>query len=332
MKTVGMVVFVAVFSLLVRIDGAAAQGLKTVYIGLVSITPSNGPILAAVDGGYFRKHGLDARPLVMAGSSTALSAMLSGDVGFINVAGSGLINAYLGGRDAVMIAGLVDFAPYDLIVAKGINSIEDLRGKKVGIARFGGSADFLARYGLEKNGLKPGKDVTILQTGGNAERLTAVSQGAIQATLLEQGFAYKAKKAGFRSLLDYSTIGLDYQHSGIATTRSLIAKNPTLTSEFLKALIEGIHRYKTDRAFGMKVLERHLRISDRNTIAATYDYYAPKIGTVPYVNLKGMKFLLDIIAESNPKAKNVKPEDIGNNALLKEIEASGFLKQVAAER
>jgi NitT/TauT family transport system substrate-binding protein len=332
MKPVGVVVFVAVLSLLLPIDRVAAQGLKTVYIGLVSITPSNGPVLAAVDGGYFKKHGLDGRPLVMSGSSTALAAMLSGDVGFINVAGSGLINAYLGGRDAVMIAGLVNFAPYDLIVAKGINSIEDLRGKKVGIARFGGSADFLARYGLEKHGIKPGKDVTILQTGGNAERLAAVSQGAIQATLLEQGFAYQAKKSGFRSLLDYSTIGLDYQHSGLATTKSFIAKNRELTNDFLKALVEGTHRYKSDRAFGMKVLERHLRISDSDTIAATYDYYAPKLGSIPYVNLKGIKFLLDTTAESNPRAKSVKPEEIGDNGLLKEIEASGFLKQISAER
>ena len=332
MKKVGIVAFVAVLSLLLRIDGATAQGLRTVYIGLVSITPSNGPVLAAVDGGYFKKHGLDAKALVMSGSSTALAAMLSGDVGFINVAGSGLINAYLGGRDAVMIAGLVNFAPYDLIVAKGINSIEDLRGKKVGIARFGGSADFLARYGLEKNGIKPGKDVTILQTGGNAERLAAVSQGAIQATLLEQGFAYQAKKSGFRSLLDFATIGLDYQHSGLATTKSFIAKNRDLSNNFLKALVEGTHRYKSDRAFGLKVLEKHMRISDSDTLAATYDYYTPKLGSIPYVNLKGIKFLLDVTAESNPKAKNVRPEDIGDNALLKEIEASGFLKQVSAER
>ena len=329
MKTFALIALVTIFSWVASIEPAAAQGLKTVYIGLVSVTPSNGPVLAGVDGSYFKKYGIDAKPLVMSGSSTALAAMLSGDVGVILVAGSGLINAYLGGRDAVMIAGLVNFAPYDLIVAKGINSIEDLRGKKVGIARFGGSADFLARYGLEKNGIKPGKDVTILQTGGNAERLAAVSQGAIQATLLEQGFAYQAKKAGFRSLLDYATIGLDYQHSGLATTRSFMAKNHDTITNFLKALIEGIHRYKTDRSFGMKVLERHLRITDADTIAATYDYYAPKIGTVPYVNLKGMKFLLDITAESNPKARSVKPEDIGDNTPLK---ASGFLKQISAER
>lgn len=230
------------------------------------------------------------------------------------------------------LAGLVNFAPYDLIVAKGINTIEDLRGKKVGIARFGGSADFLARYGLEKHGIKPGKDVTILQTGGNAERLSAVSQGAIQATLLEQGFAYQAKKAGFRSLLDFSTIGLDYQHSGIATTKSFIAKNRDLVTGFLKALIEATHRYKNDRAFGIKVLEKHLRISDADTLSTAYDYYAPKISAIPYVNLKGIKFLLDTTAESNPKARAVRPEDIGDNTLLREIQGSGFLKQLATDR
>lgn len=332
MKRLLLVSLVVICSSLAGIVPAAPQTSKPVYVGLVSITPSNGPVLAGVDGGYFKKRGLDVRPLVMSGSSTALAAMLSGDVGLIAVAGSGLINAYLGGRDAVMVAGLVNFAPYELIVAKGINSIEDLRGKKVGIARFGGSADFLARYGFEKQGLKPGKDVTILQVGGNAERFAAVSQGAIQATLLEQGFAYEAKKAGFRALLDYSTIGLDYQHSGLATTRTFMAKNRDMIHNFSEALVEAIHRYKTDRAFGMKVLERHLRISDAATIAATYDYYAPKIGTVPYVNLKGMKFLLDTIAESNPKAKSVKPEDIVENAPLKEIEASGFLKQISAAK
>src|SRR3990172_7539416 len=168
---------------------ALSQNYPVIYVGLVSITPSNVAVLAGADGGYYRKHGLDVRPLILAGSSTALAAMLSGEVSLISIAGSGLINAHLAGRDAVMIAGMVNFAPYDLIVAKEIRRIEDLRGKKVGIARFGGSADFLARWGLEKNGLKPGKDVTILQTGGNPERLAAVSPGAIKTSLLEQGVA-----------------------------------------------------------------------------------------------------------------------------------------------
>ena len=183
---------------------------------------------------------------------------------------------------------------------------------------------------MEKNGLKPGKDVTILQTGGNAERLAAVAQGAIQGTLLEQAFAHLAKKAGYRSILDYSTIGLDYQHNGIGTTKSYIAKNRDLLIRFMRALVEGIHRFKTDRAFGLKVMERHLRVSDADVIQTAYDYYAPKIATVPYTNLKGMKFLLDTIAESNPKAKTVKPEEMIENSMLQEIEASGFVKQLAA--
>lgn len=326
------VLMVFCLSLLLHPRSASSQSYPTIYVGLVSITPSNASVLAGTDGGYFKKHGLDVKPLVLAGSSTALAAMLSGEVSLISIAGSGLINAHLAGRDAVMAAGMVNFAPYDLIVAKGIKRIEDLKGKRLGIARFGGSADFLARWGLEKNGLKPGRDVTILQTGGNPERLAAVSQGVIQATLLEQAFAHQAKKAGFRSLLDYSTIGLDYQHSGIGTTKSFIEKNPDLMSRFFKGLIEGIHRLRNDRAFGQKVLERHLRVSDSDVIQTAYDYYVPKVDPIPYVNVKGMKFLLDTIAETNPKAKRAKPQDIVNNSLLKEIEASGFLKQITSGR
>ncbi len=327
-------ILAAIFFLsLIQIPSVASpQTYPTIYVGLVSVTPTNAPVLAAVDGGYFRKYGLDVKPLVMSGSSTALAAMLSGEVNLITIAGSGVINAHLAGRDAVMIAGTVNFAPYELVVAKEIQRIEDLKGKRVGIARFGGSADFLARWGLEKNGLRPGKDVIVLQTGGNPERLAAVSQGVIQATLLEQSFAYQAKKMGLRSLLDYSTIGLDYQHSGIGTTRSFVTKNRDLVSHFLKAMIEGIYRLKNDQAFAFKVIERHLRVTDKDTIRAAYDANVPPLPLPPFVNLKGMKFLIDTLIETNPKAKNLKPEQVGDNALLQEIEGSGFLKQISSGR
>jgi NitT/TauT family transport system substrate-binding protein len=314
------------FSLIVGLTPVSAQSAPTIYVGLVSVTPTNTPVLSAVEGGYFRKYGLDVKPLVMSGSSTALAALLSEEMSFITIAGSGVINAHLAGRDAVMISGTVNYAPYEMVVSKEIHTVEDLKGKKLGIARFGGSADFLARWALEKHGLAPGKDVVILQTGGNPERLAAVSQGAIQATLLEQSFAYRAKKAGLHTLIDYSTIGLDYQHSGIGTTKSFVEKHHELTTNFLKALIEGIHRMKTDRDFAMKVIEHHLRTNDPETLKIAYEYNVPTVPDVPYVNLKGIKFLLDYIGETNPKAKTAKPEDIGDNAPLKEIEASGFLK------
>lgn len=309
---------------------AFAQTSPTIYVGLVSITPTNAPVLAGVDGGFFKKYGLDVKPLVMSGSSTAIASMLSGEMSFITIAGSGIINAHLAGSDAVMIAGTVNYAPYELVVSKEIKRIEDLTGKKLGIARFGGSADFLARWALERYGLKPGKDVVILQSGGNPERLAAVEQGAIQATLLEQSFAYRAHKDGFKTILDYSTVGLDYQHSGIGATKSYIEKNHDLTIRFLKGMIEGIHRMKRDRAFGTKVIERHLRVKDPETLRIAYDYNVPTLPNVPYVNLKGMKFLLDTIAESNPKADKVKPEDVGDNGAVREIESSGFIKQIEA--
>jgi len=309
-----------------------AQSSPTIYVGLVSITPTNAPVLAGVDGGYFKKYGLDVKPLVMSGSSTAIASMLSSEMSFITIAGSGIINAHLAGRDAVMIAGTVNYAPYELVVSKEIKTIEDLKGKKLGIARFGGSADFLARWALEKHGLKPGKDVVILQTGGNPERLAAVQQGAIQATLLEQSFAYRAHKEGLKTILDYSTVGLDYQHSGIGATKSYVEKNHDLTIRFLKGMIEGIHRMKKDRPFGIKVIERHLRVNDPETLRIAYDYNVPTLPNLPYVNLKGMKFLLDTIVESNPKAAKVKPEDVGDNGLVREIESSAFIKQIEAAR
>jgi hypothetical protein len=96
----------------------------------------------------------------------------------------------------------------------------------------------------------------------------------------------------------------------------------------LKGFVEGIHRMKTDRAFAMQVIQRHLRTKDPEALKVAYDYNVPTVPDVPYVNLKGIKFLLDYIAESKPKAAKLKPEDIGDNALLKELEASGFMKKI----
>jgi NitT/TauT family transport system substrate-binding protein len=330
MLQVRSLLIITFLAVLIPAADLTAQTVPTIYVGLVSISPANAPMLATVDGGYFRKYGLDVKPLVMSGSSTAIAALLSGNVSFITIAGSGVINAHLSGSDAIMIAGTMNFPPYELVVSRDIKKIEDLKGKRIGIARFGGSADFLARWALEENGLKPGKDVVILQTGGNPERLAAVTQGAIDGTLLEQAFAYQARKQGLKTLIDYSKTGLDYQHQGIGTTKSYVTKNRDLTIRFLKAMIEGIHRMKSDRPFALKVIERHLRTSDPETLQIAYEYNVQPTPSVPFTTLKGLKFLLDTIAESNPKARNVKPEDIGDISLLHDIEQSGFVKQIEA--
>jgi ABC-type nitrate/sulfonate/bicarbonate transport system substrate-binding protein len=122
----GIVAFITTLVILLSngIPLAWAQTSPTIYVGLVSITPTNAPVLAGVDGDYFKKYGLDVKPLVMSGSSTAISAMLSGEVSFITIAGSGIINAYLAGRDAAMIAGTVNYAPYELVVSKDIKKME----------------------------------------------------------------------------------------------------------------------------------------------------------------------------------------------------------------
>src|ERR1044071_3632095 len=127
MPFVSAIVFVAVF---VGVPCRYAQ-TSPIYVGLVSVTPTNTPILSAVEGGYFKKYGLDVKPLVMSGSSTALAALLSGEMSFITIAGSGVINAHIAGGDAVMIAGTVNYAPYELVVGQeNHNKLKKQKKKK----------------------------------------------------------------------------------------------------------------------------------------------------------------------------------------------------------
>jgi ABC-type nitrate/sulfonate/bicarbonate transport system substrate-binding protein len=157
MNPIRFLVATLFFSFISCLGPASAQTAPTIYVGVVSVTPTNTPVLSAVEGGYFKKYGLDVKPLVMSGSSTALAALLSEEMSFITIAGSGVINAHLAGRDAVMIAGTVNYAPYEMVVSKDIKTVEDLKGKKLGIARFGGSTDFWPAGDWRSTASRPGR-------------------------------------------------------------------------------------------------------------------------------------------------------------------------------
>ena len=280
----------------------------------------------------FEKHGLEVELIYVAGSSRVVQAMLAKDIPISEIAIPAVIQANLAGADLVMLAGPNHKPGQKLMVKPEIKRREDLKGKKIGITRFGTSDDFLLRYVLGQWNLQPDRDVALIQMGGSQETLAGIASRAVDGGMLSSPLHLQAAKLGYRLLADLSAIGVDYQGAGVVTTRSYVRESPDVVRRYLRAYVEGLHRFKTDKNFAVKVIGKYSRITDPEALEETYQHYAVKVmPRVPYPTIKGIQMVLDEIGARTPKAKSSSPESFIDVSYLKELEQSGFIKKLYGE-
>jgi LysM repeat protein len=197
------------------------------------------------------------------------------------------------------------------------------------VSRFGSSSDFATRYALDKFGLTPEKDVTILEIGSQPARFTALETGKVQAAMVAIPLTRKAKGLGFHALADLQMLGLEYQHTALATTQSLIRARPDLVRNVMKAYVEGIHYYKTRRAGSLGILARHLNTPGIEVLTEVYENLGLNLTPrKPYPTLRGIEIMLRELAARDPKAKGAKPEDFVDLTFIKELDNSGFIDRL----
>ncbi|MEK7378511.1 MAG: ABC transporter substrate-binding protein, partial [Candidatus Binatota bacterium] len=187
---------------------------------------------------------------------------------------------------------------------------------------------------LSKIGLNPLKDVTIVQVGTTPDRLTALEARRVQATVLVPPTTFQAQKKGFYLMADVATLGLAYQHQGIATTRRFIRERPDIVRNFVRSYIEAVHRMKTDRQGGIKTLAKYLRLEDKEVLEKTYDNSISdnKLPPKQYPTLEGLKTILDQLAQKDPKAKAAKPQDFVDSRFIEEFDKAGFIDGLYGRR
>jgi len=314
-----LVVFAA---LIVKAD-AFAQ-LAKLNVGYVGVTSDNAAAFIARDTGIYARNGLDVQLIYFNSGSTAVTALITGDTPISQTAGPGVINATMNGADAVMIAGGNVTLDYWMLSRPEIKTPEQLKGGAVAISRFGSASDFIVRYALQRLGLTPVKDVAILQVGSLTERLAAMETKRVQATVLAPPAMYQAQKRGFNILADIAALGLPYQATGVATTRKFIRERTDVVRRYIKAHIEAVHRFKTDRETSMKVLAKSLALSE--LLDRTYDgaIAEHKLPAKQYPTLEGLKTIL----ASEPKAKGSKAEDFVDLRFITELDDSGYIDKL----
>jgi ABC-type nitrate/sulfonate/bicarbonate transport system substrate-binding protein len=307
---------------------SSARAKDRLAIGYSSASGVFAGLWVAQEGRLFEKYDIESRLVLIASGSLMVQAMLGGDLPVAGAAGSAAVDASLGGADVVMFGSMVKVPAFYIMALPEIKTIDDLRGKSVGVTRFGSSTDFTMRYILRKQGLDPGRDVTLIQTGDLFAAAAMLRTRAIVAAPFSSPANLRAEEAGAKVLMNMGKAGVYFPHDAFMARRSFINTNEDLTRRFLKAYGEGVYRLFTDRELSRRAIANYGRAIDAKTNDAVYQYAVDYVDKIPYNTREGVQEVLNQIAPRNPKAKTAKPEEFYDDRFVKELDSQGFYKQL----
>lgn len=303
--------------------------LERLRVGGGSASTTQMSLWLAKEGNFFEKNGLAVEAISIPGSSLALQAMLSGELPIIQLGGAASIQANLAGADTVIIATIVKKFLFWVYAIPGIHRMEDLKGKVFGVTRFGTLSDLASRLALRAHGVEPDRDVTMIQTGGPAEGISAMAAGKVAAASLTPPGTLQARKLKFRLLFDMTKLDAEYHINGVVTTRKFLRSNEDTVRRFLRGYIEGAARAQKDKNFAFKVMGKYFRTDDKEMLEESYETtLRNNFSLPPYPSLPGVVSLLQELEKQNPKAKTAKAEDFIDARLVRELDQSGFVKAV----
>jgi ABC-type nitrate/sulfonate/bicarbonate transport system substrate-binding protein len=291
------------------------------------------PLWIAKEQGIFRKYNLEPQ-LIYIIAGRAMQSMIAGDIQFGLLGASHVVNAVTAGADMTMLLGMEDKLNYFLNVRPGIKSPEELKGKKVGIGTPSGSLAMATYVGLEHIGLVPRRDrITLLNTGSTPERMSSLFAGGIDAAFFNPEVEKMVVDQGFPVLFDLGKANVPYQASGLVTSRKYLRANPLIVENLAKAVIEGAAfvQNPVNKKTVVDSIARNLRLDRPDRLERAYGSIAETIPRRPCPSMAGIASVLKLMAQHgiNPKAAELKPEDIGDLSLCKKLDGAGFFDRLA---
>ncbi len=312
---------VTIVVLLLCVVQNTATAADKIRVAFSAVAPTQGVLWVADVGGLLSKNGLIAEIIY---TRAAIETLIAGEVEFGQMTGSLMFSARLQGADPVMLAGVQDILNDRLVVRPNINSVEDLKGKRVGVFRFGSAShlrllNVLPRYGLGD------RDVTFLQVGDTPERLIALHGGSIDATLISPPDHFQALRAGMKILLNLRDLNVPYQGTGLVTTQRLLARNRDLARRFLKAFVEAIYMVRTNPTVSKRALAKYRQTKEEKQLEDAYQTLREIVKPKPYPSVEGFKTIIKDASDQTPAAKTANPKDFIDTSLLEELDRAGFI-------
>lgn len=330
MRTYAWLLSAMALSLFSPAPRAAAQApLEKIRLAYSAIGGSQATFWIPYEAGIFRRHGLDVELVYVAGGGRAGQVVQSGEVPIGVFTGGAVINANLAGGDLAVIASSMNVMTFSVMARPEIKRPEDLKGKKIGISRFGSSTDFGLRYVEEKWPVKRQRDFAVIQVGGVTDVYNALRAGALDAAVVNAELAILARRDGFRELADIAKMGIHFPTSSVITTRSFIKRNENTVRKFVRGFVEGVHFAKTQRGPAIKIMRKYLRSSDAAMFDELYEMYIVRnIPRIPRPSPESLKTVMDQMVETDPRVANLKPEQFIDARFFQELDKEGFIQKL----
>jgi NitT/TauT family transport system substrate-binding protein len=305
-----------------------AYGQEKIRVGQGAIGLQSGLMYIAQDRGLFAKYGLVSEIVYIPGGSTNVQVLVSGSLDLSQLSGAPGVAANLEGADLVYFLGLLDKLNYQLVTRPEIKNVEQLKGKKFGVSRFGSSADFGMRALLKRLGVDPVKEATILQIGDEPARVAAIKSANIDGTVVNAPFGSEAERLNLNVIADSVKMDIPFFNTGLLGSKKHMDKQDGKVLNFLRAYLEAIKVMKTEKEYSIKAFAKFTRLQNLKAIQEGYDYFNNQLQPVPFPSLEAMQAVVAQIAETNPKARNVDARNYVNDRYLKRLEEEGFVKKL----
>ncbi len=297
-------------------------------IAWAGASPANSPTWVIQEKKLLQKQGVEPEIISISASPIAVQALMAGEVDVILVSVTTLTASRLAGADTIYILGMVPTFVDHIISLSNITAVDQLKGKMGGVNRLGSVSDMGLRLALRKLGVDPEKDTKIVTAGGNPERFAALQKGIVQYTIMPEPFVSQAEKLGFRNLFNIGSLKIPFWWNGALSRESLIKAKRPLFLKYTRAMIEAIHFLKTEKEGAKALFRKYLGISDPDGLERAYRDYTAVFPDAPYPTPEGVKTMLEDMAPTNPKAATADPKSFVDMSLVRDVEASGFIKQL----
>jgi len=309
------------------VDADAAEKINASY---GAISGSMAPIWVAKEARLFDKQGLDLNLVYIPGGPRSIMSLIGNSIQFVNHSGMPALEAYQRGADTVMIASSMNQLEHAVMAEKSITSVDQLKGKVLGISAPGALTDIILREALRFHGISE-KEVTIIPVGDEGARLSSLQTGRVQAVIISGIQRRTAARLGFRQVIDLAKLPIEVSGSSIQVRRSYLAQNPEITLKFLKAWIEGGFLFKAKPEFSIGVLKKYVANQDPEVLNAIYELNKQQLSTKPVPYVRVVKSMMQLLARTRPDLPNVNPEGFIEPRFINELEKAGFFEEMTRQ-
>jgi ABC-type nitrate/sulfonate/bicarbonate transport system substrate-binding protein len=330
-KRIALIVIVILICIAPVQDSAAQSSALTAFYTAPVV--SMAPMWIGKEAGFFKKHGLDVKLVFIASGPLGTTAILSGDVDVGIIGGFAPTRAIAGGaKNLVMIGQSKNRMTGAIVGKKEIASVQDLKGKRLGIDRVGSNPDMFTQAALSRFQMDPLKDLQYIQLGSIGQGIPALKAGTIDALTTSTPHDLFAQRLGFKVILDITAMKIPFASTVLASARNTVERKQPELTRFMRAYAEAVHYFLTNREGTAQIVAKYTKVEDRDVVAYSIESEAAAVEKTLQVDPKGIELILGLISKAVPQAASAKAEEFYDPRFFTELRDSGFLRRLWGDK